>query len=678
MTQNLSNSNNACRCRICNKSFKSMKGLSSHLTQMADHPTPEEYYKKYINTSKDSGVCPTCGNSTAFINLDKGYRIYCSVKCCSSSPEIKEKKRETCLKKYGETTNLKTEDTKEKIKKTSLERYGTEHPAQSDVVKTRMRDTLIEKYGVDSAMKNEDVKAKTRNTLVERYGVDNPLKSEEIKSKVRKTVQDKYGVDCVFQSDVIKEKIATTNLVRYGVENPSKTFEVKKKISNTIQERYGVEWAMQSEKIKQKSAKTCLEKYGVDNVFKSEDIKEKCKQLYIEKYGEDNPAKSSVVKEKMRKTNLERYGVDNFMKTTEYKENIREKYRDKLIDKIFNKNRLGGKVIPKFEPSMVNTCFDIYNWQCCECSTIFTSTLKNGIIPRCPKCYPVKLSSSKMEDELADFCESLNVGEIIRNTKEIIKPYELDIYIPDKRIAIEMNGLYWHSEIGGKKDKQYHINKTDMCLDEGVSLIQVYEDEWFNKQDIVKSILKSKLGVIDNKIYARKCKIVTIENDIAIEFLDDNHLQGPINGTHIGLEFDGELVCMITIGKCRFDKRYDLEILRFCNKINTMVVGGFSKIFEYIKKIYKNKSIVTYVDKRFGSGKFYEYVGFVFDGETGPGFYYITDDYLLRETRYKYQKYMLENKIETYDEALTEWENMQLNGYDRIWDCGNAKWKLKI
>ncbi len=618
------------RCEICNKTFKSKKGLSSHVKQMKDHPSPEEYYNKYIRKSPDDGICPTCGKKTNFISIDKGYAIYCSVKCCSSNPEIKKRKRNTCLEKYGELTNLKTKEHKEKSKKTSLKKYGTEHPTQSDIVKERMKNTNIERYGVGVAMKNEDIKAKTKNTLLERYGVDNPLKVEEIKAKVRNTVREKYGVDCVFQSEAIKEKTKATNTERYGVVNPSKSVEIKNKISNTIKERYGVDWAMQSPEIQQKSADTCLKKYGVDNYFKTE--------LFSE------------LKNKIDK--------------------------DEMVEKIFYKDRLGGKVIPKFAPEDYINTNTIYTWQCVICNTEFSSNLRNGVIPRCPTCYPIKLSSSKIEEELSEFCKNLNVGKIIRNTKDIITPYELDIYIPDKKFAIEMDGLYWHSEVGGKKDKNYHITKTDMCMDEDIQLIQIYEDEWFNKPDIIKSIIKSKLGVIENKVYARKCKIVEVENDIAIDFLDDNHLQGSINGTHIGLEFNGEVLCLVTIGKSRFDKRYDLEILRFCNKLNTIVVGGFSKIFKYIRKNYENKSIITYADKRYGYGKFYEYAGFTFVGETEPGFYYISSDYISRESRYRYQKYMLKDKISTYKESLTEWENMQLNGYDRIWDCGNVRWRV--
>jgi len=232
-------------------------------------------------------------------------------------------------------------------------------------------------------------------------------------------------------------------------------------------------------------------------------------------------------------------------------------------------------------------------------------------------------------------------------------------------MAIEFNGLFWHSELNGK-NSNYHLNKTLECQEKGIQLIHIFEDEWIEKREIIKSIIKSKLNLITTKIPARKCIIQPVSNGEAFEFLDTNHLQGYISGTHIGLFFNDKLVSILTYGKSRFNQNYKLEILRFCNEIDTVVVGSLSKLINHIN----SDSIITYIDLRYGTGNSYKKIGFRQLYVSKPNYFYMKD-YLIRESRLKYQKHKLESILEQYDPNLTEWQNMQLNKYDRIWDCGN-------
>jgi len=199
-----------------------------------------------------------------------------------------------------------------------------------------------------------------------------------------------------------------------------------------------------------------------------------------------------------------------------------------------------------------------------------------------------------------------------------------------------------------------------------VNLIHIFEDEWYDKQDIVKSILKAKMGKIENKIYARKCEVKKVSNDEVIDFLFENHLQGPINGKSIGLYYNDELVSSIVYGSPRYNKQYEIEIFRFCNKIETHVVGGLSRLISHI-----NGSKVSYCDKRYSIGVGYKSSGFISSGESTPSYYYLNKTYRNKFSRLQFQKHKLPNLLEVFDPNLTEWENMQLNGYDRIWDCGN-------
>jgi len=160
-------------------------------------------------------------------------------------------------------------------------------------------------------------------------------------------------------------------------------------------------------------------------------------------------------------------------------------------------------------------------------------------------------------------------------------------------------------------------------------------------------------------------------------FYFENHLQGFINGTHLGLYYNNEFVSMITVGKPRFNPNYDLEIYRFCNKLNTSVPGSLSKLLSGITKISESKSIITYVNARYGIGTGYYKCGFKFVGTTDSGYYYMKY-YNNRNSRNQFQKHLLKDKLKDFDSNLTEWQNMQLNGYDRIWDCGNFIYELNL
>ena len=216
------------------------------------------------------------------------------------------------------------------------------------------------------------------------------------------------------------------------------------------------------------------------------------------------------------------------------------------------------------------------------------------------------------------------------------------------------------------------------CKEKGIQLIHIFEDEWINKQEIVKSIIKNKLGLTETKIYARKCLIKNINNKEATDFLNDNHVQGRINGKHVGLYFKDELVSILTIGKTRFNKKYEYEILRFCNKINTNTIGGFSKLLKYVIKNHSICSLITYADIRYSDGKLYNSSGFNQLNKSTPNYFYLDKNYNSRLSRIQFQKHKLKNLLESFDPKLTEWQNMQLNGYDRIWDCGNLVYEYNF
>ncbi|WBF78497.1 putative nuclease/acetyltransferase protein [Acinetobacter phage vB_AbaM_DLP1] len=281
-------------------------------------------------------------------------------------------------------------------------------------------------------------------------------------------------------------------------------------------------------------------------------------------------------------------------------------------------------------------------------------------------------SRSIAEDELYEFITSLGVTVDI-NRRDIIPPRELDLYIPSHKLAIEYNGIFWHSSGDSDNDKHIrnsHISKTEECEKQGIHLLHIFENEWRNpiKREIWKSVISHKLGK-SKSIYARKCVIRDISVSMAHEFCEENHLQGKCGAASAkGLFYNGELVQVATFGKPRFNKGYEMELLRLCSKKYTCVVGGASKLL-------KGMNLISYANRRWSFGNVYEQMGMEKVGVTKPGYFYIVDGEL--KHRSGYMKHVLKDKLEIFDEELSESENCYANGLRRIWDCGNILYKTK-
>lgn len=220
------------------------------------------------------------------------------------------------------------------------------------------------------------------------------------------------------------------------------------------------------------------------------------------------------------------------------------------------------------------------------------------------------------------------------------------------------------------KDRNYHLNKTKTAIVKNIRLIQIFEDEWINSQDICKSRILSSLGLC-HKINARSCVVKEITREDKNLFLSENHIQhNDKSCIYLGLLYNDELISVMTFGKSRYNKSYDYELLRFCSKKNIVIRGGASKLFKYFLRTYNPSSIVSYCDRRWGEGNTYINMGMNFEYDSKPNYFYISNR-VQRESRLKYQKHKLKNILKEYDENKSEWENMNNNGYDRIWDCGN-------
>lgn len=327
--------------------------------------------------------------------------------------------------------------------------------------------------------------------------------------------------------------------------------------------------------------------------------------------------------------------------------------------------------------------------KCNKCGTIFQTPNLSYIsydkiyCKHCSDRYKDYLPAKK----ICNFLDELGIN-YIKNDRTVISPLEIDIFIPNKNIGIEVNGNFWHSEIGGK-DKNYHINKSKLCEEKGIKLIHIFEDEIENKFNIVKSRLSSILGKTENIIYARKCTIKEVSSKEKKEFINKSHIQGDSNSSiNIGLYYNEELVSIMTFSKERIIYKHNddsnrYELIRFCNELNTTVVGGFSRLLKHFINEYKPKSLKTYCDIRWSGLNYKNTVyyknGFNFDGYSKPNYWYMQKNNLLkRYHRYNFTKHSILSKHKELDKNKTEWELMLELGYNRIYDCGNIKFSLEI
>lgn len=287
----------------------------------------------------------------------------------------------------------------------------------------------------------------------------------------------------------------------------------------------------------------------------------------------------------------------------------------------------------------------------------------------CPICgNNMSLAEKEIEDYVKSFGikTETKVRGILSNNKEI------DILIPELNIGIEYDGLKWHSD--EFKDKNYHLNKTEECKKLGIRLVHIFEDEWMNKKEIIKSIIRNIIGKTENKIYARKCIIQNVNDNEKKEFLEKNHIQGNVNSQiNLGLYHDGELVSLMCIGKPRINLgrktslEDEYELLRFCNKLNTNIVGGASKLFKYFITNYNPTLTTSYCDYRWSIGNMYKALGFTLSHHSQPNYYYIIGNN--RKNRFKYRKSELIK--EGFDPEKSEKEIMEERGIHRIYDCGS-------
>lgn len=481
-----------------------------------------------------------------------------------------------------------------------------------------------------------------------------------------------YAVTCGNQSCKTVSRFVNlkkNNLEKHGVEHTSQLESTKQKHRKTMLQKYGCEHNFTGS-LREKTYSKNLEKYGAKHALQRKDSLEKRNRTVLERHGTLNLLHG----EKAKQTNLERYSVENAVKSDIIKKRIKESNSKTKIQK--QKKRLTLFNLEILEYFSETQYYSILCKKCDTRQTIAGCTLNNKLrlnMDPCTLCNPhIPSYSSGLENELREWLTGLG-EKVLNNVKTLVTNQELDIYLPERGIGIEFNGLYWHSEIF--KEELYHQKKTKAFLEKGVRLYHVWEDDWQFKKQKVKSRILNLLHK-SNRLSARKCELQEITGTNAKRFFEENHLDETFNAKrYIGALYEGELVSVMSFSKSRFDRSGDWEIIRFASKMGATVIGIASRLIKRFIELESPSRIITYAKVDWTpdhTKSVYSQLGFSLVRITSPGVYWAIDGSRMNRLNFTKKKLVQAG----YDPELTAEEIMHADKKYRVYDCGN--WKFEI
>lgn len=362
------------------------------------------------------------------------------------------------------------------------------------------------------------------------------------------------------------------NMNRHNYYGCKKCSRVKYKLTNI--ELFGEDNFMKTDIGKKLVENTMLEKFGYKTNLLHPDYIDLNKKIMNEKYGVDYPMQSLKIRKKSKSTLKEKYNVEHFSKTEMFKNNLKYSWEKGIINKLKNYN---------IEDYFINDNINIF---CENCNKYYEISSKNLYQRRiiqnselCTICNPLQKSWSNKEKELLEFIKNNYNGKIIENSKNIING-ELDIYLPELKVAFEFNGDYWHSI--KFKDKYFHENKTHNCIEKNINLYHIFESDWDYRKKCIKILILEVLGknpIID----ITECEEIDISKDTK------------------ALKYKDKIICLIFINNSNNQFHYEM-IENF--KINGLI-DKYLKNYDFIldKCYYLHNFKKEYNFKELGPSK---------------------------------------------------------------------------
>lgn len=320
----------------------------------------------------------------------------------------------------------------------------------------------------------------------------------------------------------------------------------------------------------------------------------------------------------------------------------------------------------------------------------------------CGHCFSTR--PSQQEDALAAAIRALlPTTTVLRSDRSILAGRELDIVLPEHRLAIEFNGVYWHSEEAGTR-RAYHRDKTLAAHEAGYRLVHVWEDDWRDKPELVlraiahrtgsTAALKAALPQIPAKacqqVYARKLMATEATTRDARAFLEANHLQGAAPcSRHFALrDADGEIRALLELRSPNSNARTrrgagEWEIRRYAT-LGT-VPGGFTKLLRHAERTFGEEGVeltswMSFSADDVSDGGLYRSTGFIADKQLPPDYMYVgpkTNEVRTSKESFQRRRFRTDPALR-WDESWTEAQAAQENSLRRIWDCGKTRWTLLV
>lgn len=386
---------------------------------------------------------------------------------------------------------------------------------------------------------------------------------------------------------------------------------------------------------------TNIAKYGSESASNADSVKSKAAVTNMARYGAKAATQNPQVLQKMKETNQLVWGVDYVQQHPE----IRAKTKDDYVHGSHDQ---------------------LYHFTCLRCNTKLECLVTARDAVRCYECFPKRETWG--ESAIKTWLQQHSIP-FEQWDRQVIKPLELDFWLPDHQVGIEFNGTWYHRH-ERLQDKKYHRRKWQQCQQQGARLIQIWEHELHSRSSVIFDRLAHVLGLHSTSVGARKCKLIKVDQPSARLFLNDHHLQGYVPTPHMwGLALDGELQCLASFVKNRFNNKADYELARYCVKAASNVQGGLSRLLHHAQKELGFGSLLSYSNLNWGAGDGYDKVGFELDHISVPNYWYFKGVNDVR-SRHQFQKH----KIKHLAPGNTEAEIATNMGYSRFYDAGNAVW----